>query len=82
MRESLRYLLGLLGDFLSIGLAVGGSVFAGIITGWLLDERLFHGRTSPYLTVICAGFGIAGGIRNIFLMTRRRLREKGNHDKA
>ncbi len=76
MRENLRYLLGLLGDFLSIGLAVGGSVFAGIITGWLIDEKLFHGRTSPYFTIICAAFGIAGGIRNIFVMTKRRLRNK------
>jgi F0F1-type ATP synthase assembly protein I len=76
MRENLRYLLGLLGDFLSIGLAVGGSVFAGIITGWLIDEKLFHGKTSPYFTIICAAFGIAGGIKNIFVMTKRRLRNK------
>ncbi len=80
MRENLRYLLGLLGDFLSIGLAVGGSVFAGIITGWFIDEKLFHGRTSPYFTIIFSAFGIAGGIKNIFVMTKRRLKNKNKKE--
>ncbi len=74
MRENLRYFFVILGDFLTVGLAVGGSVAAGILTGWFLDEKVFHGRTSPWLTIICAAFGIAGGIKNIFVMTRRRLR--------
>lgn len=76
MRENLRYLLGLLGDFLSIGLAVGGSVLVGLLTGWFLDEKVFHGRFAPWLTIIFAAFGIAGGIKNIFYMSKRRLRAR------
>ncbi len=76
MGENFKYFLGLLGDFLSIGLAVGGAVFAGLITGWFLDEKVFHGRFSPWLTIIFAAFGIAGGIKNIFVMTKKRFRNK------
>ncbi len=82
MRENLRYFFVILGDFLTVGLAVGGSVAAGILTGWFIDEKIFDGRTSPWFTIICAAFGIAGGIKNIFVMTRRRLRndKKGQQD--
>ncbi len=82
MGENFRYFLGLLGDFLSVGLAVGGSVFAGILTGWFLDEKVFHGRFSPWLTIIFAAFGIAGGIRNIFYMSKRRLKKDQQNDSS
>ncbi len=79
MRENLRYFFVLLADFLTIGIAAGGSVAAGLLTGWLIDEKLFHGRTSPWFTVIFAAFGIAGGIKNIFLLSKKmRSRELKN----
>ena len=83
MGENLRYFFILLADFLTIGIAAGGSVAAGLLTGWLIDEKLFDGRTSPWFTVIFAAFGIAGGIKNVFLLSRKmRSRElkKGKND--
>jgi ATP synthase protein I len=32
--------------------------------------------TSPWMTLIWLGFGIASGFRNIFILTRRALREQ------
>jgi F0F1-type ATP synthase assembly protein I len=81
MKEDLRYLFGLLGDFLSIGIAVAGSVAAGMFMGWLIDEKLFNGRTHPWFLVIFTIFGIAGGIKNIFYMSKRSLRKEEKLEK-
>ncbi|HHI97266.1 MAG TPA: AtpZ/AtpI family protein [Thermodesulfatator atlanticus] len=80
MRENLRYFFVLLADFLTIGIAAGGSVAAGLLTGWFIDEKVFHGRTSPWFTVIFAAFGIAGGIKNVFLLSRK-MRSRENKKK-
>ncbi len=64
------------GEALSVGLAMVGSVLAGAFFGWLLDEKLFHGRTSPWFTVVGIGLGAAGGIKNVFYFQRRMNREQ------
>ena len=71
-----EYLWELIGEALSVGLAMAGSVLAGAVFGWLLDEKLFHGRTSPWFTVIGIGLGAAGGIKNVFYFQRRMNRPR------
>jgi ATP synthase protein I len=47
--------------------------FIGLFIGYYLDKWL---GTSPWMTLIWLGFGIASGFRNIFILTRRALREQ------
>ncbi len=46
--------------------------FIGLFIGYYLDKWL---GTSPWMTLIWLGIGIASGFRNIFILTRRALRE-------
>ncbi|HID97097.1 MAG TPA: AtpZ/AtpI family protein [Thermodesulfobacteriaceae bacterium] len=59
----------------TIALSVVFSVFAGVICGYYLDTRLFSGRTYPWLTVVCFLFGLAGGVKNFFILSRRFSKE-------
>lgn len=46
--------------------------------GYYLD-RWFVGKgynTSPWLTLIFLGFGIAAGFRNVYLLTEKELRRQ------
>ena len=45
----------------------------GLYIGIYLDEWL---GTQPWMTIIWLVIGIAAGFRNIFIMTRRALREQ------
>lgn len=47
--------------------------FIGLFIGVYLDKWL---GTSPWMTLIWLGIGIASGFRNIFILTRRALREQ------
>jgi ATP synthase protein I len=47
----------------SLGLQVALSIFIGLGIGLYLDRRVFH--TTPWLTLIFLGLGIAAGYRNI-----------------
>jgi len=51
------------------------SIFAGVITGYYLDTWLFKGRTYPWITMICLIFGIAGGVKNFLILSRRFSKE-------
>jgi len=61
-KESLRTLKDL-AYYSSIGLSVVLSIFIGLAVGVYLDRRVFN--TTPWLTLIFLGLGIAAGYRNI-----------------
>ena len=65
----------------TIALAVVFSTFAGVITGYYLDTWLFKGRTYPWFTIICLIFGIAGGIKNFMILSRRFSKEAEKREK-
>lgn len=46
--------------------------FIGLFIGVYLDKWL---GTSPWMTLIWLGIGIISGFRNIFILSRRALRE-------
>ena len=58
--------------FGTIGLTMASSVFIGFGMGYYLDNKLFDGRTSPWLTFIFLGFGIFAGFKNLYQMSKRK----------
>ncbi|OCC15770.1 hypothetical protein DBT_0695 [Dissulfuribacter thermophilus] len=51
------------------------STFAGVWFGYWLDRDVFDGRTHPWFTIVFFLFGLAGGIRNLFLLNDRNKRK-------
>ena len=54
------------------------SSLIGLAMGFYLDKWL---DTSPWLTLIMLGFGIASGFRSIFILTTRELRRQQKEDR-
>ncbi|MGB9762084.1 MAG: AtpZ/AtpI family protein [Caldimicrobium thiodismutans] len=73
--SNLKFLLTVLGESLTIGIAVIGSILAGAITGWLIEEKLLKGKTSPWITTIFIIFGAIGGIKNLIYYSKRRMKD-------
>ncbi len=65
--ETLRYLREM-AYFSSLGLQVALSIFIGLGIGVYLDRCW---KTSPWLTLVGLGMGIAAGYRNIGLAIRK-----------
>ncbi len=59
----------------TIALSVVFSTFAGVLAGWWLDTKFFEGKTYPWLTIVCFFFGLAGGVKNFMILTRRFTKE-------
>lgn len=64
-----------LSNALTISLSVVFSTFAGVLSGYYLDTRLFGGKTYPWLTLICLVLGLAGGVKNFLLLSKRFSKE-------
>ena len=81
MAEDRRQLIKSLGFLSSVGICMVASCMIGLAMGFYLDKWL---ETSPWLTLIFLGFGIASGFRNIFILTERELRrqEKENRNNS
>ena len=52
------------------------STFAGVWFGYWLDKDVFHGKTHPWFTIIFFLFGLAGGIRNLFVLGARMKKDE------
>lgn len=65
-------------EAMSIGIAVAGSIVAGVFVGYLLDTKvvpkLFDKKTYPWLTIIFLIFGVIGGFKNLLMMSKRGLK--------
>ena len=73
MADDKRQLFKSLGFLSSLGISMVAASFIGLAIGYYLDKWL---GTSPWMTLIWLGFGIASGFRNIFILTRRAMREQ------
>lgn len=73
MDDDKRQLIKSLGFLSSLGISMVAASFIGLFIGYQLDRWL---DTSPWMTLLWLGFGIASGFRNIFILTRRALREQ------
>ncbi|MDR1922233.1 MAG: AtpZ/AtpI family protein [Candidatus Adiutrix sp.] len=58
----------LLAQASSVGIAFAVSIVLGLASGWWLDQKL---GTSPWLLLLCLLLGIAGGFRNLFVVSAR-----------
>jgi F0F1-type ATP synthase assembly protein I len=72
MSENRKEIMKLLGDFSTIGLTLAASIFVGVGIGYLLDHKVFKGKTAPWLTLIFLGFGIIAGFKNLYMLTKRK----------
>jgi len=73
MSDDRREWLRSLGFLSSLGISMVAASFIGLFIGYTLDGWW---GTSPWMTLLWLGFGIAAGFRNIFILTRRALREQ------
>lgn len=79
--NSLKFIFSVLIDSLSIGIAVVGSIIAGAVIGWLIDEKIFKGKTYPWLTIVFIIFGVVAGFKNLIYYSKKRLREVEKQEK-
>ena len=73
MGEDKRQLFRSLGLLSSVGISMVAATCIGLAIGIYLDKWL---DTKPWMTIIWLGIGIAAGFRNIYILTRRALREQ------
>jgi ATP synthase protein I len=71
MKKETRAWIRELAYFSSLGFSVSLSIFIGLGIGVYLDRRF---DTSPWLTLVFLGFGIAAGYRNIGLAIKKSRR--------
>ena len=67
-----KELMRLLADFSTIGLSLASSIFVGFGMGYLLDEKLFGGRTKPWFMGIFFCLGDFAGFRTLYRLTKRK----------
>ena len=68
MKKETRTWIRELAYYSSLGFSVSLSIFIGLAIGVYLDRRF---DTSPWLTLVFLGFGIAAGYRNIGLAIKK-----------
>ncbi len=68
MKKETRIWIRELAFYSSLGFSVSLSIFIGLGIGVYLDRRF---DTSPWLTFVFLGFGIAAGFRNIGLAIKK-----------
>jgi len=68
MNKETRKSIRDLAYYSSLGFSVSLSIFIGLGIGVYLDKRF---DTSPWLTLVFLGFGIAAGYRNIGLAIKK-----------
>ena len=73
MDDDNRQLMKSLSLLSSIGISMVAASFIGLAIGYYLDKWL---GTTPWMTLVWLGIGIISGFRNIFILTRRAMREQ------
>jgi ATP synthase protein I len=68
MNKETRTWIRDLAYYSSLGFSVSLSIFIGLAIGVYLDRRF---DTTPWLTLVFLGFGIAAGYRNIGLAIKK-----------
>lgn len=72
MKDDFKRLFVLLGDVSTIGIAMAASIFVGLGIGYLIDNKVFGGRTAPWFTAIFLILGIIAGFLNLVRLAKRK----------
>ena len=71
MSETRKEIFRQLGLYSHVGMTFVFSIFIGLGIGWYLDNKVFDGKTEPYLTFIFLGFGIAAAFTNLWQVAKK-----------
>ncbi len=71
MSEESREMFRQLAVYSHVGMTFVFSILIGFGMGWALDNKVFDGKTSPYLTFIFLAFGIVAGFKNLWDLTQK-----------
>jgi len=61
----------------TLGIEMGVSLAIGLAIGYYLDKRF---ATSPILTLIFTGFGLAAGLRRVYALWKKMEKENERDD--
>jgi ATP synthase protein I len=75
MSEESREIFRQLAAYSHVGMTFVFSILIGFAMGWALDNKVFNGKTAPYLTFVFLGFGILAGFKNLWELTRKINKE-------
>ena len=84
MSDFKKEILSLIGQYGQVGITFVAAIFIGAMGGVYLDQKVFEGRTAPWLTFIGLAFGIAAGFKTLFDVLRqesKKLEDKTEDDK-
>ena len=71
MSDERREMFRQLAVYSQVGMTFAFSIIIGFGMGWALDNKVFGGKTAPYLTFIFLGLGIIAGFKNLWELTRK-----------
>ncbi|PIE57735.1 MAG: F0F1-ATPase subunit [Desulfobulbus propionicus] len=71
MSKDSREMFRQLAEYSQVGMTFVFSILVGFGIGWYLDNKVFHGKTTPYLTFVFLGIGIVAGFRTLWELTRK-----------
>lgn len=80
--STFKFLVSVLVESFTIGIAVVASIIAGAIVGWLIDEKLLHGKYFPWITTVFIIFGAIGGIKNLIWYSKKRMKDIGKNGRS
>ena len=75
MSETRKELFRLLGTYSQVGVTFVLCIFIGLGVGWYLDNKVFAGKTAPYLTFVFLGIGIVAGFKSLWEIFKRVSKE-------
>lgn len=71
MSEDRKEMFRQLAVYSHVGMTFVFCILIGFGMGWALDNKVFGGKTAPYLTFIFLGFGILAGFKNLWELTKK-----------
>ncbi len=77
MSDNNKEFIHLLANYGHIGFTFVAAIFVGLAGGIFLDQKVFDGKTAPWLTFLGLAFGIAAGFKNLLdILWRHQDKEK------